>query len=341
MPIQRIHHVAYRCRDAKQTVEWYREHLGMDFVLAIAEDQVPSTHAPDPYMHVFLDAGGGNVLAFFELPNSPPMGRDATRRTGCSTSPSRSAASRSSRPPRRGCRRRHRGGRPTDHTIFKSIYFFDPNGHRARTGRRHRHARDEREARRGEVGHARRVGADAPCAAHAAWMHEKEFTGPSPLLTLTEPPMLSTYTYPRYAYRSPAELDGRARCHATRWSSSVPARWAWRRHRPGATGPAGAAARRRRHRQRRLARPVLRQARAGDPGPPGLRRRRGGQGRDLERRPHLLRQRRGLQLQPAARGRPPPPRHGQPAAVLPGGIPGGTRRSCPTWTCAGSTRSRP
>jgi hypothetical protein len=24
----------------------------------------------------------------------------------------------------------HRGGRPTDHTIFKSIYFFDPNGHR-------------------------------------------------------------------------------------------------------------------------------------------------------------------------------------------------------------------
>ena len=27
-------------------------------------------------MHVFMDAGQGNVLAFFELPNSPPMGRD-------------------------------------------------------------------------------------------------------------------------------------------------------------------------------------------------------------------------------------------------------------------------
>jgi glyoxylase I family protein len=27
-------------------------------------------------MHVFLDAGNGNILAFFELPNSPPMGRD-------------------------------------------------------------------------------------------------------------------------------------------------------------------------------------------------------------------------------------------------------------------------
>ena len=76
MNIRKIHHVAYRCKDAKQTVEWYGRHLGMKFVLAIAEDQVPSTHAPDPYMHVFMDAGGGNVLAFFELPNSPPQGRD-------------------------------------------------------------------------------------------------------------------------------------------------------------------------------------------------------------------------------------------------------------------------
>src|SRR3546814_3995750 len=27
-------------------------------------------------MHVFLDAGNGNILAFFELPNQPDMGRD-------------------------------------------------------------------------------------------------------------------------------------------------------------------------------------------------------------------------------------------------------------------------
>ena len=63
-------------KDAKETVEWYAKNLNMDFVLAIAEDLVPSTKAPDPYMHIFLDAGGGNVLAFFELPNSPEMGRD-------------------------------------------------------------------------------------------------------------------------------------------------------------------------------------------------------------------------------------------------------------------------
>ena len=74
--LKRIHHVAYRCRDAKETVEFYQRVLNMDFVLAIAEDEVPSTKEPDPYMHVFMDAGMGNVLAFFELPNSPEMGRD-------------------------------------------------------------------------------------------------------------------------------------------------------------------------------------------------------------------------------------------------------------------------
>ena len=76
LKIDRIHHVAYRCKDAKETVLWYQQMLKMDFVLAIAEDLVPSTKEPDPYMHVFLDAGMGNVLAFFELPTKPPMGRD-------------------------------------------------------------------------------------------------------------------------------------------------------------------------------------------------------------------------------------------------------------------------
>ncbi|MEE8496052.1 MAG: VOC family protein, partial [Xanthomonadales bacterium] len=76
MEIKKIHHVAYRCKDAKETVEFYRKVLDMDLVLAISEDEVPSTKEPDPYMHIFLDAGQGNVLAFFEIPNSPPMGRD-------------------------------------------------------------------------------------------------------------------------------------------------------------------------------------------------------------------------------------------------------------------------
>jgi catechol 2,3-dioxygenase-like lactoylglutathione lyase family enzyme len=76
MNLKRIHHVAYRCKDARETVEFYQRVLNMDFTVAFAEDQVPSTKEPDPYMHVFLDCGMGNVLAFFELPTRPEMDRD-------------------------------------------------------------------------------------------------------------------------------------------------------------------------------------------------------------------------------------------------------------------------
>lgn len=176
MNIRKIHHVAYRCKDAKETVEWYGKHLGMKFVLAIAEDQVPSTHEPDPYMHVFLDAGGGNVLAFFEIPKSPPMGRDANTpawvqhiafEVGTVQELEETKA------------KLEAAGIPvvgiTDHTIFQSIYFHDPNGHRV-----------ELAANTGTPDMARRLdeckvamleewSRTKRAPKHAAWMHEKEF----------------------------------------------------------------------------------------------------------------------------------------------------------------------
>ena len=131
MQIQKIHHVAYRCKDAKETVQWYEKHLGMKFVLAIAENEVPSTKAPDPYMHVFLDAGNGNILAFFELPNSPPMGRDENtpawvQHLALKVATVDELVQTKARLEAAGIAVIG----PTNHTIFKSIYFFDPNGHR-------------------------------------------------------------------------------------------------------------------------------------------------------------------------------------------------------------------
>lgn len=126
-----VHHVAYRCRDAKETVEWYGKHLGMAFVLAIAEDEVPSTKEPDPYMHVFLDAGGGNILAFFELPTKTEMDRD--RNTPLWVQ--HLALKVGSEAELLAAKARLEGAGikvigPIDHTLFLSIYFFDPNGHR-------------------------------------------------------------------------------------------------------------------------------------------------------------------------------------------------------------------
>ena len=131
MKIEKIHHVAYRCKDARETVEWYGRMLKMDFVLAIAEDEVPSTHEPDPYMHIFLDAGDGNVLAFFELPTKPEMGRDentppwvqhiAFRVKDRDTLLEYKAHLEAEGVDVLGV---------TDHGMFHSIYFFDPSGHR-------------------------------------------------------------------------------------------------------------------------------------------------------------------------------------------------------------------
>ena len=129
--VQKIHHVAYRCKNAKETVEWYQKYLDMDFILAIAENEVPSTKEPDPYMHVFLNAGGGNVLAFFELPTRAEMGRDPntpawTQHLALKVDSLDTLAKVKARLEADGID----VVGPTDHALFQSIYFFDPNGHR-------------------------------------------------------------------------------------------------------------------------------------------------------------------------------------------------------------------
>jgi len=129
--LKRIHHVAFRCNDAKETVEWYSRVLGMTYTTAFAEDKVPSTGEDDPYMHVFLDCGGGNVLAFFELPNQPAMGRDANtpawvQHLAFEVEDEAALLAAKAHIEAQGIDVLG----PTFHGVFRSIYFFDPNGHR-------------------------------------------------------------------------------------------------------------------------------------------------------------------------------------------------------------------
>lgn len=169
-----IHHVAYRCHDAAETVAWYERMFGMRYTAAFAEDRVPSTGAHDPYMHVFLDAGNGNVLAFFELPHQPAMDRDrntpdwvqhlAFRVASLDALTAAKAHLESQGVEVVG---------PTHHGVFQSIYCFDPNGHRielaADIGTADQYAELARVARPmlEEWRETRR----AP--RHSAWLHEK------------------------------------------------------------------------------------------------------------------------------------------------------------------------
>jgi catechol 2,3-dioxygenase-like lactoylglutathione lyase family enzyme len=173
-PLTGIHHVAYRCRDAKETVEFYRDVLGMDFKLAIAEDAVPSTGEPDPYMHVFLDAGGGNVLAFFELPNAPEMGRDeATPRwvqhIAFKVADMDALLALKARAEARGLDVIG----PTHHGIFKSIYFFDPNGHRLEVACDIHTEEQMAELHRVAPAMLEEWSRTRKAPRHAAWLHDK------------------------------------------------------------------------------------------------------------------------------------------------------------------------
>ncbi|MFZ4121276.1 MAG: VOC family protein [Caulobacterales bacterium] len=172
--LKRIHHVAYRCKDAKETVGFYQDLLGMDFQLAIAEDHVPSTGAYDPYMHVFLDAGGGNVLAFFELPEQPEMGKDPNtpqwvQHIAFEVGSFDDLLNAKAKVESRGIDVLG----PTDHGIFKSIYFFDPNGHRVELAWNCATAEEMAELKRVSVDMLEEWSRTKKAPQHAAWLHEK------------------------------------------------------------------------------------------------------------------------------------------------------------------------
>lgn len=131
MEIKSLHHVAYRCKDAQATVDFYSKVLGLEYTMAIAEDKVPSTGEPDPYMHIFFRMDDGNFIAFFELPNSPEMGRDPNtpawvQHLALKVPDEKTLLAYKARIEKHGLEVIG----PIDHKLFKSIYFFDPSGHR-------------------------------------------------------------------------------------------------------------------------------------------------------------------------------------------------------------------
>lgn len=177
MNIKQIHHVAYRCKDAKETVEFYRDVLNMDFILAISEDRVPSTKEPDPYMHLFMDAGNGNILAFFEIPNSPPMGRDPNtpewvQHIAFELDSEEELIAAKAEIEAKGIE----VVGPTNHEIIKSIYFFDPSGHRLEL--------TVRTDKPGQIEELNRIAPEMlaewsqnkATVKQAAWLHSEEFS---------------------------------------------------------------------------------------------------------------------------------------------------------------------
>lgn len=138
--LRKLHHVAYRCRDAGETTAFYTGLLGLRLAHVIVQDRVPSTQAHSPHAHIFFEMADGSYIAFFELAAAPPAQKDPNTPDWVQhlaleiDDEAELIASK---------HRLEAAGLsvvgPTDHGFCKSIYFFDPSGHRleltARTDR--------------------------------------------------------------------------------------------------------------------------------------------------------------------------------------------------------------
>ena len=130
--LQKLHHVAYRCRDARETVDFYTNVLGLRFTHMITNDRVPSTQDWSPHCHIFFEMADGSYIAFFELPEAPasaatdPNTPDWVQHLALEVKDDAALAEGKRRLEERGLK----VVGPHDHGMCKSIYFFDPSGHR-------------------------------------------------------------------------------------------------------------------------------------------------------------------------------------------------------------------
>ena len=167
--IQQLHHYAYKARDAEETRHFYEDILGLPLYHIIQSDYVPSTGEYCPYTHFFFRLQDGSFIAFFDLgddvkpepsPNTPLWVNHIAFRVNTVQELEDTKA-----------RLQAHGVEVlgvTDHHIFKSIYFFDPNGIRLELAAQV--ANEEQMAKDSTVAHAR---LNEWTARKAQWRKEK------------------------------------------------------------------------------------------------------------------------------------------------------------------------
>jgi catechol 2,3-dioxygenase-like lactoylglutathione lyase family enzyme len=123
---QRLHHMAFRCRDSEETRLFYEEVIGLPLAAAMPIETT-ATGRPVRVMHTFFQLKDGSFVAFFETPGAPfefkeqhdfdlhmALEADAEDVERAVT------AARARGVEVRG---------PSDHGFIRSTYFRDPNGY--------------------------------------------------------------------------------------------------------------------------------------------------------------------------------------------------------------------
>ena len=142
----RLHHVAYRCRDAQRTVDFYTKVVGLKYAAAIMppentrlswplnEPGKPPRKVVDGQsdsIHIFFELGDGSYLAFFDVASSAEEKEDPAtpwwvKHIAFETDGMDQLQAAKARLEAHGVQVLG----PKDHHFCQSIYFMDPDGHR-------------------------------------------------------------------------------------------------------------------------------------------------------------------------------------------------------------------
>lgn len=130
MDILQMHHIAYRCRDASETADFYEKLLDLPLAHVIVQDRVPSTQAYDPHCHLFFELADRSYLAFFDVATETEVAQGSNPDWA-----QHIAMELATQEDLQAALERLQGAGvdvlgPVDHGFIRSIYFYDPSGHR-------------------------------------------------------------------------------------------------------------------------------------------------------------------------------------------------------------------
>lgn len=130
MDVRQMHHIAYRCRDAAETADFYEKLLDLPLAHVIVQDRVPSTQQHDPHCHLFFELADKSYLAFFDVASEGEVVQAANPDWA-----QHIAMELPSLEELHGALDRLQAAGvdvlgPVDHGFIRSIYFYDPSGHR-------------------------------------------------------------------------------------------------------------------------------------------------------------------------------------------------------------------
>lgn len=127
--VSRLHHFAYRCRDAEETRAFYEDLLGLKLTIFLRLPHYEEPGDYPPFSHLFFQMDDGSYIAFFDLGDDGVTAADedtpywvnhlALEVDSLETLEAHKAKLEAAGVPVKG---------PKDHHFVHSIYFIDPNG---------------------------------------------------------------------------------------------------------------------------------------------------------------------------------------------------------------------